>query len=56
MAEFPLHRRCFQRGGQFQTEPLEQDLLVLGGLTDAALPDRRSRSRRYHYIDQRDLG
>jgi hypothetical protein len=38
IAEFPLHRRSFQRGGQFQAKPLQQDLLVCGGLADAPLP------------------
>jgi hypothetical protein len=46
MGEFPLHCRSFQRSGQFQTEPLEQDLLMLGGLADAPLADDLSGSRR----------
>ena len=39
MSEFPLHCRSFQRSGQSQAEPLEQDLLMLGGLADAPLAD-----------------
>ena len=56
MGEFPLHCRSFQRAGQFQAEPLEQDLLVLGGLADAAFADRRPGSGRQHHVHQRDLG
>jgi len=56
MAKFPLHRRRFQRRGQSQTEPLEQDLLVLGGLADAALSDHHAGSGRQRHVDQGGLG
>ena len=56
MAKFPLHRRQFQRRGQSQTEPLEQDLLVLGGLADAALSDHHAGSGRQRHVDQGGLG
>jgi hypothetical protein len=46
MGEFPLHWRSFQRSRQFQLEPLEQDLLIRGGLANAAFANHGSGSRR----------
>jgi hypothetical protein len=47
VGEFPLHCRSFQRAGQLQAEPLEPDLLVLGGLADATPADHLPGSGRY---------
>jgi hypothetical protein len=55
MGEFPLHCHSFQRAWQLQPEPLEQALLMLGGLADAACADHGSGSRGKRHVHHRDL-
>ncbi len=55
MGQSSLHPGRFQRARQLQTEALEQDRVVLGWATDAALANRHSASCRQENVDQRHL-
>jgi hypothetical protein len=55
MRQSSLYSGHFERARQFQTETLEQDRLVLGWPTDAALAYRHSASCRQENVDQRHL-
>jgi len=51
-----LHGRKFQRGGQVQAEPLEEDRLVFGRTADAAFADGHAAAGRQRDLYQRHTG
>ena len=55
VAKSSLHSCHFEVGRQLQSEPLQQNALVLGRPTDTALADRRPRPCRHHDVHQGNL-